>query len=71
MRARGKKAFTALRAKHTFASAITRGKKMTVGNMVFHYRTGHKNAPFHLIPERVVADIIKTSGKICDFQNNA
>jgi len=45
MRARGKKAFTTLRAKHTFTSTITRDKKTTVGNMVFHYRTGHENAP--------------------------
>ena len=27
------------------ASTIARGKKTTVGNKVFHYRTGHKNAP--------------------------
>ena len=45
MRARSKKAFTALRARHTFASTIIRGKKTTVGNKVFHNRTGHKNAP--------------------------
>lgn len=45
MRARGKNAFTAPRPTHPLRLDNHPRQKTTVGNMVFHYRTGHKNAP--------------------------
>jgi hypothetical protein len=46
MRARGKKAFTAPRPTSLFLlDNHPWQKKTTVWNKVFHYHTGHKNAP--------------------------
>lgn len=64
MRARGEKAFTAPRSTYPLRLVNhPRQKKRQSGTWFFTAEPATKTPLFHPIPERVVADIMKTSGK--------